>query len=61
MVDLKIINALDSVTYIASFDAFELYMGDEKSSTTSLMNVGILHYIYDRGVLLFTCTITHSC
>ena len=42
------------MTYIMDLDVYELHLGDEKSSTTLLMNaLRVLHYTYDRGLLLF--------
>jgi len=41
-----------SYMYI-NLGAYELHLGDEKCSTTLLMNARILHYTYDRGSLLF--------
>ena len=61
MVDLEIMIALVFITYIVNFDAYELYLGDEKSSMTLLMNARILHYIYDRGLLLFKCIVVDLC
>ena len=61
MVDLEIMIALVFITYIANFDAYELYLRDEKSWMTLLMNARILHYTYDRGLLLFKCIVVDLC
>ena len=51
--DLETIIALASMTYIADLDTYELHLGNEKkSSTTLLTNARVVYYTYHRGSLL---------
>ena len=61
MVDLETIIALASMTYIVDLDAYELHLGDEKSSRTLSMNARVLHYACDRSSLLFISIFVYLC
>jgi hypothetical protein len=52
-VDLETIIALASTTYIVDLDAYELHPEMEKSSMTLLMKTRVLHYAYDKVLVLF--------
>ena len=61
MIDLETIITLASRTYIVDVDAYELHPGDENSSTNSLINARVLHYMCDRGSLLFKNIYAYLC
>ena len=58
---LEIIIALASMTCIVDLNGCELHSGDEKSSTTLLMNARVSHYTYDRGSLSFKSGFVKLC
>lgn len=53
MIDLETMLTLGSMTCIVDIYAWKLHPPDEKSSTTLLVNVMVLHYTYDGGSLYF--------
>jgi hypothetical protein len=62
MLDLETIMTLIFMSYMyINLGAYELHLGDEKCSTTLLMNARILHYTYDRGSLLCIMNPTFVC
>ena len=61
MIDLERIISIPSLTCTVDLDAYEEHPGNEKFSTTLLMNARILHYTYDRGSLLFNIILVYLC
>ena len=51
MIYFTAIIAVTFMTYVVDLDAYELHLGDEKSSMTFLMNASVVHYTYDREIL----------
>lgn len=53
MIVLATIVGLAIMTYITNLNAYELHMEDGKIFNGFVMNLGNLHYTYDRCSLLF--------
>ena len=51
VLDFKTTIAVTFMWYVVDLDAYELHLGDEKSSMTFLMNASVVHYTYDREIL----------